>query len=116
MMKNKVLYIFILIILCLVSTFSQVLLKKASQHKYDTFLKQYMNPYVFLGYSLFVVVVAVNIFLLRFIPIAIQSSISESMPLVLSFITGKLFFAESITKSKIIGGIFVIVGIFVILI
>lgn len=113
-MSNDFIYILILVLMCFVSAFSQVLLKKASLYKYESFLQQYLNPYVICGYSLFFVVIIVNIFLLRHIPITVTSAISESLPLVLSFVTGRIFFAESLTKTKIIGGLFIISGILVI--
>ena len=112
-MVSNFIYILILVLMCFVSAFSQVLLKKASLHKYESFLQQYLNPYVICGYSLFFIVIAVNIYLLRHIPITVTSAISESLPLVLSFITGKIFFAESLSKQKIIGGILIIAGILV---
>ena len=112
-MISNFIYILILVLMCFVSAFSQVLLKKASLHKYESFLQQYLNPYVICGYLLFFIVIVVNIFLLRHIPITVTSAISESLPLILSFITGKVFFAESFSKQKIIGGILIIAGILV---
>ena len=112
-MSSKYFYILILVLMCFVSAFSQVLLKKASMHKYESFFRQYINPYVVCGYGLFFVVLLVNIYLLRYIPITVTSGISESLPLVLSFVTGRIFFEESITKQKLKGGLFIIVGILV---
>ena len=87
-------YFAIMIFSGMLSAFSQVLLKKASMHKYESFLKQYLNPYVVCGYGLFFVVLLVNIYLLRHIPITVTSAISESLPLVLSFVTGRIFFED----------------------
>lgn len=115
-MINKYLYILILVLICFISAFSQVLLKKASLQKYESFWQQYLNPYVICGYALFFLVILVNIYILRHISITVTSAISESLPLVLSFVTGRIFFAEPLTKKKIIGMIFIISGILIIVI
>ena len=110
-MSDKYLYVSILILICCISAASQVLLKKAASQEYDSFLRQFLNLYVICGYSLLFLVIVVNIYLLRFIPIYLDSAFAESLPLVLSFISGKLFFDESITSFKILGGCFIIIGI-----
>ena len=52
-MNDRILYILILIINCFASAISQILLKKAAQKNYDSFINQYLNIYVVFGYSLF---------------------------------------------------------------
>lgn len=115
-MRNKIVYILLLILMCFASAFSQVLLKKASQKEYKSFIEQYMNLFVVIGYSLYIIVLIVNAYILKFIPLSVQSSISESLPLILSLISGRIFFNERITKQKIIGGIFILLGIITIIV
>ena len=110
-MKNNSLYILLLVFMCLLSAFSQVLLKKAAGKQYSNFLRQYLNIFVITGYFTYVVVLLVNVYILKFIPLSIMSGISESLPLLLSFISGRIFFDEKITKYKIIGGVFILCGI-----
>lgn len=114
-MNNKFLYILLLVFSCCISACSQVLLKKASLRGYKTFLRQYLNPFVIVGYGLFIFVLIINIFIMRQLPIAICSVFCESLPLVFSFITGKLFFNEKISKEKIIGCCVILIGIAVII-
>lgn len=113
-MRSSYVYIAVLILTCCISAFSQVLLKKASLREYSSFIRQYLNPYVITGYSLFFVVLAVNIYVLRFIPVSICSAFSESLPLVLSFATGKIFFGEKLTKRMLIGAVLIVTGILII--
>ena len=113
-MKNRFIYTLLLIIMCIISAFSQVILKKASLNTYPRFLGQYLNPLVICGYSLFFLVVSVNIYILRFLPMTIMMTVSESLSPLLSFVTGHIFFREQITKGKLIGGFFIIIGIIVI--
>lgn len=115
-MKNNYIFIILLVLNCIISAFSQVLLKKSSLKNYSSFIRQYLNLYVITGYGLFFLVLIVNIYLLRFIPVTISGAISESLPLVFSFVTGFIFFKEKITKWKLIGGFCIIIGIILILI
>lgn len=115
-MNNRILYILILVINCFASAISQVLLKKAAQKNYDLFIKQYLNTYVVFGYLIFFIVVIVNIFLLKVLPLVILNPIGEALPIILSFISGKIFFAEKFTLKKILGMIFILFGIVFIII
>ena len=38
----------------LIASFSQILLKKSAKKQYDSFLKEYLNPYVIIGYAMMV--------------------------------------------------------------
>lgn len=115
-MNDRILYILILIINCFASAISQILLKKAAQKNYDSFINQYLNIYVVFGYSIFFIVVVVNIYLLKVLPLIILNPIGEALPIILSFISGKVFFAEKFTLKKILGMIFVLLGIVFIII
>lgn len=114
-MKNGF-YIGILLFSCIVSAIAQVLLKKASHKNYSTLISQYLNLFVIAGYFLFFVVVIVNIWLLKFVPISIISPIAESFPLILTFLAGKFFFGEKITCKKVIGVVCIVMGIVIVLI
>ncbi len=112
-MWSKYFYFAILIFTCCVSAFSQVLLKTASQKKYTSFFKQYLNPYVIIGYGLYFFVLIVNVYLLHYIPLSASSALSESLPLVLSFVTGKIFFGEKVSIFHLLGAACIIAGIVV---
>lgn len=114
-MDERVLYILVLIINCFISAFSQVLLKKASLKDYGSFLKQYLNAYVILGYGLFFVVLFLNVYLLRKLPLAVVSPVGESLPIVLSFVSGRLIFNEKFSARKINGTVVILLGMCVIL-
>ena len=89
-------YILILLAACMVSAIAQVFLKKASQKEYGSLIRQYLNIWVVSGYAMFFAVMVLNIWLLKFIPMTVVSPVSESLPLLLSFLTGKIFFGEAI--------------------
>lgn len=115
-MNDKIIYIALLLFICCLSAISQVLLKKASQCDYKSYIRQYLNPYTVIGYGFFFLVLVMNIFILRHLPIVICSVFAESLPLIFSIFTGRIFFSETIKKEKIIGVIIIIAGITVIMI
>ena len=72
----------------IVASFSQVLLKKSAAKKYDNVIKEYLNPYVIIGYMMMV---------------------GTTVLTILSF----FFFKEPITKRKVFGNALILLGIIV---
>lgn len=116
MAESKWIFILILVANCFLSAFSQVLLKKAALKNENYFVRQYLNPYVLLGYALFFVVLCVNVFLLKHLPLLVLNPVAEALPIALSFVAGGLFFGENLSKRKICGGILIVAGIVVVLV
>ena len=108
---NKIVCIIILLINCVVCAYSQVLLKKSSNIRYESFINEYLNIRVIVSYSLFFVVLMINSLLMRYLPLVVLSPISEAFPFILSVFAGLIFFNEKITKDKIIGVAFISAGI-----
>ena len=108
---NKLTCIIILMVNCIVCAYSQVLLKKSSNIKYKSFIYEYLNIRVIVSYSLFFAVLMVNSLLMRYLPLVILSPIAEAFPFILSIFAGFVFFNEKITREKIIGVLFISVGI-----
>ncbi|MBR4825398.1 MAG: EamA family transporter [Spirochaetaceae bacterium] len=115
-MNKYFLCILLLIVNCIVSACSQVMLKKAAQKEYPSFLRQYFNIRVILAYSLFFLVVIGNTFVLKYIPMTIMGPISETLPYILSILFGYFVFNEKITKRKILGAVTIVSGIVVLVI
>ena len=114
-MNNNFLLILILIANCFLSAFSQVLLKKASLKDYSSFIRSYLNVLVICGYGLFFLVLCVNVFLLRVLPLSVVNPIAEALPIVLSILAGRVLFGERITKRQIYGELLIVIGIVIIL-
>lgn len=94
----------------IIASTSQILLKKSALKKYDSFLKEYMNPYVIIGYGM--------MFLSMFLTIFVYSGMAyknvpivESLGYVLVMILCSLFFREKITKRKIWGTALILLGV-----
>ncbi|EEM05830.1 Conserved hypothetical multidrug-efflux transporter [Bacillus pseudomycoides] len=102
------LYIFGIIL----ANYSQILLKKATLQEYDSKLREYVNPYVIIGYSLFVINAGLNVIALKGVPLK-QAPVLESLSYVIILVFGWYFLGEKITKRKVIGNIIIIIGIVV---
>ncbi|MBY0597975.1 EamA family transporter [Bacillus bingmayongensis] len=94
----------------ILANYSQILLKKATLQEYDSEWREYVNHYVIIGYSLFVINAGLNVIALKGVPLK-QAPVLESLSYVIILVFGWYFLGEKITKRKIIGNI--IIGIVV---
>lgn len=102
----------ILIIALLISSFSQILLKKSAQKTYPSIIREYVNFYVICGYGMMFLSMFLTIFSysgLDFTNVQIVEALGYVVVLILSY----FFFKEKITKRKLIGMTFILGGIIV---
>jgi drug/metabolite transporter (DMT)-like permease len=100
----------ILVCSVLISSFSQILLKKSAQRDYTSVIREYLNPYVICGYgmmflSMFLTIIAYSG--MEFTNVQIVEATGYIMVLLLS----RFFFREKITGRKILGMAFIFAGI-----
>src|SRR5574344_1885847 len=95
-----------------IASLSQVLLKKSSMKKYPSFIREYLNPYVIIGYLMLFGSMMITVYVFGKLPF-MSIPIIESLGYVLVLIFGLLFFGEKITKRKLIGMIVIIAGIII---
>ena len=96
----------------LVASFSQILLKKSARRKYDNFIKEYLNPYVIIGYGMMVGSTILTILAYRGIAYK-NGPVIESLGYILIMFLSYLFFKEPITKRKVLGNLLILLGIFI---
>ncbi len=96
----------------LVSAASQVFLKKAAQKKYDSFIKEYLNVWVIIGYALMLVSTLCVIYAYKGVDYK-NGPIIESLGYILIMILGRVFYNEKITKNKLIGNALILLGVIV---
>lgn len=104
-------YILLYIFGIILANYSQILLKKATLQEYDSKLREYVNPYVIIGYSLFVINAGLNVIALKGVPLK-QAPVLESLSYVIILVFGWYFLGEN-NKRKVIGNIIIIIGIVV---
>ena len=96
----------------IVASFSQVLLKKSAAKKYDNVIKEYLNPYVIIGYMMMVGTTVLTILAYHGIEYT-NGPVIESLGYILIMILSFFFFKEPITKRKVFGNALILLGIIV---
>ncbi len=92
----------------LISSLSQVLLKKAAQKKYSSRVREYLNVRVVTAYAIFFLATLCTVFAYRVIPLS-MGPVLESTSYVFVSVFGWLFFGERFGKKKI-GALALIIG------
>lgn len=96
----------------MISSFSQILLKKAAMKQYDSFIKEYVNPYVISAYAMFALSLLITTICYGGLPFKLVPLL-ESLGYVIVMVLALLFFGEKITKRKLLGTICILAGIVV---
>lgn len=110
MSQTIVLYSLILLAGVFIGAISQVLLKKASLKKYDSPIREYMNPLVIFAYILFVGTTFLSIWAYKEVPLS-MGPILEATSYIYITIFGVKIFGEKFNMKKIIALALIIIGI-----
>ncbi len=102
----------ILIASVFVATCSQILLKKSSDIKYESIIREYLNWRVIVGYGMMFVSTILTIIAFRNLDYK-NGPILESIGYIFMMILSRVFIKEPITKNKIVGNILILAGIIV---
>ena len=100
----------ILIVSVLISTCSQILLKKASDMEYSSKIKEYLNWRVIVGYGIMFASTILTIIAFKGLNYK-EGPIIESLGYIFILFLGNWFLQEKITKKKIIGNALILAGI-----
>lgn len=111
-MDKEILYSLFLLIGVFVSSISQVMLKKAALKKYDSPIKEYLNPLVIFAYLLFICTTFLSIIAYKEIPLSLGPVLEATSYLYIT-IFGVKIFGEKINRKKIFALILIILGIVV---
>ena len=109
-MMNK--YILLLVSSVIVASLSQILLKKSAMKTYTSFIKEYINPYVIIGYIMMVASTVLTVLAYRGVDYK-NGPVIDSLGFLLVMVWSRLFFCEKITKRKLMGNILILLGIIV---
>ncbi len=109
-MINK--YILLLVSSVIISSFSQILLKKSAKIQYDSIIREYLNPWVIIGYGMMVVSTIATILAYHGVEYK-NGPVIESLGYLLVMILSALFFQEKITKRKLLGNFCILLGVVV---
>ncbi len=101
-----------MLIMCLgtvVAAVGQVFLKKAALADYKSKIGEYLNVRVIVGYGLFLLSTVFSTWGLRYMPLALSPAV-EGFSQFITTILSHIVFKETITKKKMLGMAFIIVG------
>lgn len=95
-----------------ISAVSQVLLKKAAMKKYDSVIKEYLNPLVIFAYAIFFASTLLSIMAYKVVPLS-MGPILEATSYIYVTIFGVTIFKEKFNVKKLVALFFIIAGIIV---
>ena len=105
-------YILVFLSSVFISSVSQILLKKSANQKYDSKIKEYLNPRVMIAYGIFFMSSLITVFAYRFVPLSL-GGILESSGYIFVTVLGYFFLHEKVNKKKLIGLAIILAGILV---
>ena len=105
-------YYIIAIISGMLSSFSQILLKKSALKEEQTIIRQYLNPYVIGGYAITAICMILMIVAFRGMPYK-YGAVLESLTYLYIMVLSKIFIGEKLTKKKIAGNLIIVAGVII---
>ncbi len=108
--KQILLYSCFILLGVFISAVSQVMLKKASQKKYDSVIKEYLNPLVVFAYVLFVGTTFLSIYAYKVVPLSMGPILEATSYFYVTFFGVKIF-GEKMNKKKWIALFLIVIGI-----
>lgn len=106
-------YIVLVIFAVLAAAGAQILLKKGAMREYDTFWRQYVNPWVVGGYAVMGVSLLLNVYCMGHGVQAKEVSTIESLSYLFVPCFSYAFFRERISWHKAGAILLIMVGVFV---
>lgn len=109
-MSELAIYSCIMVGSTLISSFSQIMLKKSAQKTYESKIKEYLNPLVIIAYGLFFGCTLLTVYAMRVVPLS-MAPILEASGYIFVAILSYIFFKEKLTKKQFLGMALIIIGI-----
>ncbi len=107
---NKIVIALLIIFSGFLAAVSQILLKKSASASHTSRIREYLNPYVILGYGGYVCVLAINIFLFTKMQFR-YGVLSNSLAIVFVMILSRWLLDESVTRKKMFGAALIVAGV-----
>ena len=111
-MSDYTVSVLILLSSVLISSISQIILKISANKKYETRIKEYLNPYVITAYAMFFGSTILTMIALKHLPLS-QQPLYESVSYIFVSVMGFLLLKERFSKKKLLGLALILAGIFI---
>lgn len=96
----------------MLSSFSQILLKKSAQKEKESVIKEYLNLYVISGYAITALCMVLTIIAFKGMPFK-YGAVLESLTYLYIMVLSKMLLGEKLTKKKVIGNIIIVIGVII---
>lgn len=112
MLNKTLIYAEIFILSTFISSISQIMLKKSAFKKYNSIVREYLNPIVIIAYGIFLSASLLTIYAYKFVPLS-MGPILESTGYIFVSVLSYFFLKERLRKRKLIGMVLILLGILV---
>ena len=109
-MSELAVYSLIMVAGVFVSSVSQIMLKKSAGKKYESKLREYLNPLVIAAYGLFFGCTLVSLYALKVVPLS-MSPVLEASGYIFVAVLSFIFCGERLNKRQIVGMIVILAGV-----
>ena len=111
-MSELTVYIRIYIASVFISSVSQIMLKASAQKKYESRLREYLNPLVIAAYVLFFVCTFITMYALKVVPLS-MSPVLEASGYIFVAVLSRFFLNERVSRKKALGLGVIVAGILI---
>ena len=108
---NKTYSIILLFTSVFISSISQIILKKAADKTYSSFIRSYLNVRVITAYIIFFTAVFIDLLVLRYLPVSFIPVIETSSYFFI-IILSRMFLHEKFTLKQLSGVVIIMAGVF----
>lgn len=105
-------YILVFLLSVLVSSISQIILKKSASKEHKSIIREYLNPRVIGAYFMFFVSTLLTMYAYTGVPLTLGALI-EAVGYIYIPVLSFLFLHEKITLRSVVGSLLIICGIII---
>lgn len=105
-------FILVFLVSVLISSISQIILKKSAVRKYDSVIKEYLNVRVICAYAMFFLSTLLTMYAYTGVPLTL-GTLLESAGYIYIPLLSLIFLKEKITPRMVVGSLFIICGIII---
>lgn len=105
-------YYLLVVLTALLSAFSQILLNLSNTKQHNGRIFEYINVYVISSYIILAVVILINSYVLKYIPM-MEGHVIAASTYFFVLILSRIILKEPMTINKIVGNAVILIGIFV---
>ena len=96
----------------LISAFAQILLKKSSGKEYENRIKEYLNPFVIISYTIFFIATFCSIFAYKVVPLSLGPILGATEYIFVAILS-RVLLKEKVSVKKSVGLAIIVAGVII---